>query len=54
MINFFPEKQYIYNAIEINIFYQMTIFTYYKNIYIYKNIEKNKLPYHLKPLVKLL
>ena len=51
-IRYFPEHQHLFNNYREKIHgLSNELFNTYKNVFIYKKLDKSKIPYHLKPLV---
>ena len=51
-LKYFPEHTYTFNHYRNKIHnISNELYTYYKNIYIYKKTNKKEIPYHLKPLM---
>ena len=51
-LRYFPEHNHIFNDYKHNI-HQISneLFNTYKNVYIHKTIDRNDIPYHLKPMI---
>lgn len=51
-LKYFPEHQHLFNEYR-NKIHELSneLFTIYKNVFIYKKLQKNEIPYHLKPLI---
>jgi hypothetical protein len=51
-LRYFPEHSHLFNSYKEKLHHLSNeLFTTYKNVFIHKSLEKNDIPYHLKPLV---
>ena len=52
-LKYFPEKSTIFNEYRSQLHdLSNEIYSYYKRLHIHKSISKDKVPFHLKPLIK--